>query len=489
MSRRLIVGLSVATTLVVAAVPAASAAPASLSFPSSKFPLGTRGLPARAHSAVAQGVDLYRVKQGKSTQGYTVTVLMPNGRDHGTLEDAQIKAIEVEDAGLTPKLEKFVRPAVSDDPAEEYYTVRIGEWTLKQRAKADKMVAKLKKAKISAKADYLGDDGLDTTGPWNMNVLMVDPKLFRGSFQASVGRSVAKRETTSSMSRQVKAIAGVNGGFFNIHTAKNLQGDPVGISVVNGKLLSEAVRGRSALILKGRSARITELETTLSITGGDGTKQPVQGVNRAAKGGELIAYTGEFGQKIPADGGAEAVVDASGTVTRLRTAGGAVPRDSWVLHGRGAAADWMWEHVWEGWKLSLDTQVTDLRTGDAIPLTPDTHIMGGSVGLVRNGTVKITAKADGHDSVNMILRRHPRTLVGVTKSGGLIMATVDGRDPGNTVGASMIEAAQLMRWLGAKNAINLDGGGSSAMVVKHKVVNRPSDGSERTVGDALFITR
>lgn len=87
----------------------------------------------------------------------------------------------------------------------------------------------------------------------------------------------------------------------------------------------------------------------------------------------------------------------------------------------------------------------------------------------------------------MILRRHPRTLAGVTKQGSLILATIDGRDPGVTVGANMFEAAQLMKWLGARNAINLDGGGSTTMVVKNKVVNRPSDGAERPVGDALLV--
>ncbi len=69
----------------------------------------------------------------------------------------------------------------------------------------------------------------------------------------------------------------------------------------------------------------------------------------------------------------------------------------------------------------------------------------------------------------------------------LILATVDGRKPGVTVGANFHEAAQLMRWLGATQAINLDGGGSTAMVVKNKVVNKPSDGRERSVGDALLV--
>jgi hypothetical protein len=493
MSRRLIVVLS-AAALTITALPAAASpatevsSTAGAAFPPARFPLGERGAPTRTETAVAQGISLFHVRHGRSTDGWAVSVLMPNGRDHGTLDAAQTKAAEVEAAGFTPTVERMVRPGVADSPAEEIYMVRVGRWSLKQRAKCDKMVAEMKKLGIRAKADYLGDDGIPTTGPWDMRVLRVDPRSFRGSFRTSVGVNVAKRETVSSMARQAGAIAAVNGGFFNIHTAREFQGDPVGISVVGGRLLSEAVPGRSALVLKGRTARITEVKTIVTVASSGGSRAEVQGVNRAAEGDELVVYTSEWGAKTPANGGAEVVVDGNGTIVKSRTAGGIVPKGMWVLHGSGLAAEWIGQHAAEGMRLVVHNRVVDLRTDRTIPLTPDTYIMGGGVGLVRNGKVKVTAKADGHASVNMILRRHPRTMAGVTGSGGLILVTVDGRDPGGTVGASMVEAARLMRWLGAKQAINLDGGGSSTMVVKHKVVNRPSDGAERTVGDALLIT-
>ncbi|MDP9845941.1 phosphodiester glycosidase family protein [Streptosporangium lutulentum] len=418
-----------------------------------------------------------------------MSVLMPNGHDDGNLVNAQAKAAAVEAAGFTPSILRIVQPAAADAPAVERYMVRIGLWTLKQRAKADELVKELKEYDIKAKADYLGDDGTETTGPWNMSVLMVDPKVFKGSFKTSVGKNVAARETVSSMSKLTGAIAGVNGGFFNIHTAKTLQGDPMGVSVVGGRLLSEAVPGRTGLVITGgRKAWITELKTTVTATSSDRTRTPVHGVNRAAGADELVLYTGEFGAKTLADGGIEAVMDAQGKVVNVRQAGGVVARGHSVLHGTGVMALWLQEHALEGWTMRVDSKVIDLRTQKAVPLTPDTYVMGGGVGLVRNGRVRVTALADGHASINMMLRRHPRTMVGITQSGGLILATVDGRNPGVTVGASMVEAAQLMRWLGAKQAINFDGGGSSALVVGHKAVNRPSDGAERTVGDGLFIT-
>jgi hypothetical protein len=320
-----------------------------------------------------------------------------------------------------------------------------------------------------------------------MRVLTIDPKAFPGSFHSSIGVNVAKRETTSSMAKRAGAVAAVNGGFFNIHTDKNLRGEPVGISVVDGRLLSEAVVGRSALILKGRTARITEVKTTITATSPDDERTTIDGVNRVAQPDELVLYTDEFGAKTPSDDGAEAVLDDGGQVLELRAPGGTIAPGTRVLHGSGIMSDWIWSHAWEQASMKITSKVTDLRSGKTIPLTPETSIIGGAVGLVRDGHERITAKADGQASVNMILRRHPRTLAGVTKSGKLILATVDGRKPGLTVGASMIEAAQLMLWLGARQAVNLDGGGSSAMVVNGKVVNHPSDGTERGVGDALLI--
>jgi exopolysaccharide biosynthesis protein len=487
MSRRtLAAGLAVALTITANTLPA-SAEQRSVKFPTTKFPLGVPSVAARTMTSVAPGIELYDVKAGRSTDGYTLTVLMPSGRDYGMLHTAQAKLAEVEAIGEVGSLQKIERPGVADSPAQEIYMVRVGLWKLEDKAKADEAAKKFKDAGLKVKVDYLGDDGLKTTGPWNVKVMMIDPRVFRGSYAASLGSSVAKRETVSQMAKDAKALAAVNGGFFNIHTAKQLRGEPVGASVVAGRLLSEAVPGRSAVVLKGRTARVTELETTLTALAQDGEKLAVNGVNRAAAAEELVLYTEEYGAKTPADGGTDVVLDATGKVVGLRASGAAVARGTQVLHGSGTAADWLNAYALEGSTVKIDTKVVDLRKRKRLKLTPDLHVIAGGVGLVSNGKSRITAKRDGHDSVNMILRRHPRTLLGTTRNGTLILATIDGRQPGVTVGASFLEAAQFMRWLGARDAINLDGGGSSAMVVKDKVVNHPSDGAERAVGDALLV--
>jgi exopolysaccharide biosynthesis protein len=64
---------------------------------------------------------------------------------------------------------------------------------------------------------------------------------------------------------------------------------------------------------------------------------------------------------------------------------------------------------------------------------------------------------------------------------------IDGRRPRWSRGATLGELRKIMRNLGAVDALNLDGGGSSEMVVKGKVVNRPSDGRERRITNAVLI--
>jgi exopolysaccharide biosynthesis protein len=95
--------------------------------------------------------------------------------------------------------------------------------------------------------------------------------------------------------------------------------------------------------------------------------------------------------------------------------------------------------------------------------------------------------------------RHPRTIVGVASRGRrILLITVDGRQPGYSVGTTNRESARLALELGATEAINLDGGGSTTMVVargsagstRFVVVNRPSDPQgERAVGNALVVMR
>jgi exopolysaccharide biosynthesis protein len=88
---------------------------------------------------------------------------------------------------------------------------------------------------------------------------------------------------------------------------------------------------------------------------------------------------------------------------------------------------------------------------------------------------------------------HPRTAIGIDRdTGEVLMLLIDGRQSFSR-GYTMVELAELMQDLGADEALNLDGGGSSTMVARGPsggmgVVNSPSDGAERMVANAIEVT-
>lgn len=108
--------------------------------------------------------------------------------------------------------------------------------------------------------------------------------------------------------------------------------------------------------------------------------------------------------------------------------------------------------------------------------------VGGGPTLLRNGHVRLWGRP--HD----IGGRQPRTAVGLCRGHEIVLLTIDGRSRGS-VGATLSEEARYIKAMGAINAINLDGGGSTTMVVGGHVVNHPSDGAERAVSDALLVFR
>ena len=117
-------------------------------------------------------------------------------------------------------------------------------------------------------------------------------------------------------------------------------------------------------------------------------------------------------------------------------------------------------------------------------------VAGGPV-LVQEGKISISNNEEYRFPGKALNDRHPRTAMGYTRDGRLIILVVEGRNPGKAEGASLVHLAEILRDLGCEEALNLDGGGSSCMLVNGKTTITPSDrnGQQRPVPAVFTILK
>jgi len=118
----------------------------------------------------------------------------------------------------------------------------------------------------------------------------------------------------------------------------------------------------------------------------------------------------------------------------------------------------------------------------------ETAVGGGPV-LIQKGEIKITNEQEFMFTGEAINDKHPRTAMGYTKDDKLIILVTQGRFPGNAEGATLVQEAQILKDLGCHEALNLDGGGSSCMLINGKETIKPSDNAGQRPVPAVFLIK
>ena len=113
--------------------------------------------------------------------------------------------------------------------------------------------------------------------------------------------------------------------------------------------------------------------------------------------------------------------------------------------------------------------------------------VGGGPVLLQNGQIKVTNEQEIKFVGKAIEDKHPRTAIGYTKENKLIILVIQGRFPNIAEGATLTQEAQLFKDLGCWEALNLDGGGSSCMLVNGKETIKVSDATGQRPVPAVFI--
>jgi hypothetical protein len=300
--------------------------------------------------------------------------------------------------------------------------------------------------------------------------------------------AVLGRETVSSMQKRLAPTAtmvGVNGDLW-----RWADGKPSGILLRDGVLVSPPNSGRSSAGFGLDGMLDVRRVKFLGTWRGTGQRRAVNELNDAPGKNGLALFTPDYGTTTPRIPGAYAVtlspfppsvpntdlvapVTAAGPGSRVFIAPGSA-----VLVARGNAAA----------KLQAEAAVGTMLTVRVI-LQPDWATVADAIGggplLVRDG--RPVYRANEAFTISQIAPRHPRTAIGQTRDGRVLLVVVDGRQPGYSVGMTTFEMALTMVRLGAVRAMQFDGGGSSTLAFDGRVLNRPSDGRERPISTALML--
>jgi exopolysaccharide biosynthesis protein len=292
-------------------------------------------------------------------------------------------------------------------------------------------------------------------------------------------------ERTSSMARRSEALAAVNGDLGSIST-----GRPTHPMAIDGELIQTSLdQSGSFAISDDGSMRIGRPETAVSVTQMEtGEVFPIESWNGFRPHvGDLDGYTAVGGISFgppkdacwarlspatEADPGPEGVVrDYSVAETSCTPAPPSAREDVILasLPGTDEAA----------FIRSLSAGET-IRLGWSFGWPAIVDAMGGGPILLQGGEIVLGPCTTSICNVN------PRTAVGLTSDGTVLLVVIDGRQK-TSVGMTLGQLAEYMRKLGSVQAMNLDGGGSSTLVVRGDVVNRPSDGHERRVAAAIAV--
>jgi len=171
-----------------------------------------------------------------------------------------------------------------------------------------------------------------------------------------------------------------------------------------------------------------------------------------------------------------------------------------ITRKRKADVAWLFTDTAERWPYAFelspivakgktaDPKFEDLNTLDYWRWWKMQTAIGGGPVLLQKGEVNITNEEE-QLFVNGLNDLHPRTAMGYTKKRKLIILVIEGRFPGKAEGASLEEEAKILKDLKCVEALNLDGGGSSCMLINGKETIKPSDKTGQRPIPGVFIIR
>ncbi|MDZ7332440.1 MAG: phosphodiester glycosidase family protein [candidate division KSB1 bacterium] len=338
-----------------------------------------------------------------------------------------------------------------------------------------------------------------SNGPWHIQVLEVDLRNPWIKLETAKARDVlAGNETTSSMALRNdreghRVIGAINGDFYDS------RGVPIGTQVLNGLILKNPA-SRSVFGISATQKPFFDIVSFQGQVIAPNTRtMPISGINEIRDTDDLVVFNRYYGpstgtnfwgteiaakflhEQMVVGDTVQLVAIAKDSLLEPGHGNNPIPADGLVLSGHLIARFYLDHNIFVGDTFAIVMQLPPI-------LERLEQMIGGTPRLIRDGAISVEWEQE-HVAGTFTYNRHPRTAIGCNSdSTKLYLFTVDGRRPGYSVGMSLFELAEYMLQWGVYQGINLDGGGSTTMVVRNQLVNRPSDaGGERAVSNALLV--
>lgn len=301
----------------------------------------------------------------------------------------------------------------------------------------------------------------------------IDPAIYDVRQAIAGGYISYGCRTVSTIAADNGAVAAVNGGYFNT------DGQLIGCSRIDGQTAGTIYYARTSLgFMPDGTMKIGTVSYDAEVTLGDVTL-PVSGVNCPRGEDNLTLYNPLYGNTTDTNEFGTEYVIRDGRVVAIGNGNGRIPRDGMIVSVHGSS-----EEAFKDVKVGYRATIKENYYGE---LADAQNILGAGPELLRNGKINVTSRGEYFPS-DIAVGKAPRTAVGIKGNGHVLLAVIDGRQSHST-GTTLAETAELMKMFGAVNAMNLDGGGSSEMVLNGEIINSPSDGRERRVGNGIVVCR
>ncbi len=309
---------------------------------------------------------------------------------------------------------------------------------------------------------------------------------------ALFGAETLSTETNRLEALNLDVLGGANADFFSFQT-----GVPMSNAIIDGKIVTKDSEGQDAIgIMEDGTAFMSYITFNSILTREDGSKINIHNINKYRQPYTIYLMTDEFSDTTQnTTKGYDVVLGSIQGEIRLGTTMTAVVESvelnsSAVKIPKGK----MIITVDENAPAELVGQISALKTGEKISIDfsvdgdarwNDVRVGMGSIGgkLLTNGKINPNLEAGAA----------PRTAIGITEDGALILYTIDGRQQGHSYGVQLKTLALRMQELGCVEALNLDGGGSTAITAQMPgdnfsvLQNKPSGGSERNVSTYFYF--